>query len=482
MSARPGFREDRELSQLRVPPHSVEAEQAVLGALLLTGDHWHVVAGKLTAGDFYRLDHRLLWDAIAAQVEAGQPYDWLTVDARLEAQGQAERIGRGYTTELATTTPSAANILGYAEIVADRAGRRRLIEVGTGMVNDGFSADGRPLDELMADANHRLAEMLPTDAGGMVRLADALTEWWEQFSTRYEASAPLIGLPTPWEEYNRVTGGLIDQELTILAGRPSMGKSVLGFGMANHLAVERGEKVGVFSLETNRRSYLNRLVAARAQVPYAFVRAPNRDSDDDYTQRMALALRDIRRAPLFIDDTPSITARQFEARARAMHRREGLRMLLVDHIHEFKIDPTLARFEYGAVAGAGARLAKELGIPVVMLAQLNRSVGSRADKWPIMSDLRESGDLEQKADVVVFVHREDYYDRNTHLKGLVGLEFAKGRDIKAGERIFLRQRFDQMRADDLDGPIPEAPEPEGDRAPAGPRFGQNRRRRAQVPA
>lgn len=468
-----------DMDRLRVPPHSIEAEQAVLGGIMLAGESaWERVAYSLTSADFYHRAHAAVWEALADMAAAKRPLDAVTVGSWLDAQGLGELTGGGaYMVDLASSTPSAANIAGYAQIVAEAAWRRRYIAAGTDMVAAGFATDGREREELLGDAQNHLAGLQLTDAGGMTRVAAAMPSWWEGFSTRYQAGAQLIGLATPWADYNAATGGLIPQELTILAGRPSMGKSVAGFGMANHAAVNLERKVGVFSLETAKAAYINRMVAARARVPFAFVRAPSQDADDGYLDRMALALRDIKRAPLFIDDTPGITARQFEARARALHRREGLDLLVVDHIHEFSIDAKLARFEFGAIAAAGSRLAKELNIPVVMLAQLNRMVGQRSDKRPQMSDLRESGEIEQKADVIAFIHREDYYDRETHMKGIVEIEFAKGRDIEAGKRIYLRNRYDQMRLEDRDGDaLPAAPQ--ADRpAPrsSGPRFGQRRR-------
>jgi replicative DNA helicase len=236
-----------------------------------------------------------------------------------------------------------------------------------------------------------------------------------------------------------------------------MGKSVAGLNLAMFCAL-RGKTTGLFSLEMGQDDCHNRNVASLAQVPHDWLVAPTSDAADDYTPRVSGALRDIKASPLFIDDMASLTVQQFEARARRLHQNHPLDLLVIDHIHDFKIDPKLARFEYGRIAQVAKNLAKEWQIPVVALAQLNRNVASRTDRRPTLNDLRESGELEQKGDVIVFLHREDYYDtpeHQTHLQGVVEMHFAKGRNIRAGARINLRNRFDQMRLDDWEGNFPE---------------------------
>lgn len=445
---------------LRVPPQSVDAEQAVLGGLLLSSDAWPVVSDMLGEADFYRRDHGLIWRAVQALATAGKPHDAVTVADWLDSSGLAAESGFGYVVDLANTTPGASNVRAYAEIVRDKAILRRLITAGTEMVNDGFAANGRPVADLLNEAGRKLSELQPAQSGGLRKASESLGAWFDRFTRLYHAGSRMTGLPTPWSGFNEVTHGLQPATLYLVAARPSMGKSVFGLNLAMFTAL-RGHTTGVFSLEMSEYDCHNRNVSALAEVPHDWLVAPTKgDRDDEYSAWMTPAIRDLKAAPLYLDDTASLTLRQFEARARRMHQRQPLELLVVDHIHDFRIDPKMARFEFGAIAQAGKSLAKEWNIPVVMLAQLNRNVTGRADKRPTLGDLRESGELEQKGDVIAFLHREDYYDTpesKTHLQGVVELHFAKGRNIRAGERVNFQNRFDVMRLDDWRGELPQAP-------------------------
>lgn len=451
------YRDDDRLAQLRQPPQSVEAEQAVLGGLLLVPEAWARVCDLLTEDDFYRRDHALIWRAVKALAEHGRPYDYLTVGEFLTAKGFAEQVQNGaYLVELASTTPSAANIVAYAEIVADKARMRRMIEVGTDLVNDCYQPDGRESSEIHAEAASKLAELQPAQRGGLRSVSESLPGWYERFGARFEVGSRMTGLPTPWHGFNAATHGLQPATVYLIAARPSMGKSVAALDLARFTAL-RGNTAALFSLEMSEDDCHNRNIAALADVPHDWILAPGAEGDEDYSPQVTAAMRELSAAPLFIDDMPGLTRRQFEARARRMHQRNPLKLLVVDHIHDFTIDPKLARFEYGAILQTGKTLAKEWNIPVVFLAQLNRQVGTRGDKRPTLTDLRESGELEQKGDVIVFMHREDYYDKpdeKTHLQGVVEMHFAKGRNVKAGARVYLRNRFDVMRLDDWQGPLP----------------------------
>jgi replicative DNA helicase len=443
---------------VRVPPHSVSAEQAVLGGLMLAPEAWPMVSEVMAAADFYRRDHQMIYQAVKELADKSKPFDAVTLGEWFESQGKLDVVdGGAYLIELASTTPSAANVLAYAEIVVENAGRRRLIEAGTEMVAAGFNADGRELSELLTDAGNRIAELQPAQRGGLLLASDSLKGWYKAFESKYGAGTRMTGLPTPWHDFNEVTKGLQPATLYLIAGRPSMGKSVAGLNLAMFSAL-RGKTVGLFSLEMSIHDCHDRNIAALARVPHEFVTTPTPHGDDDYLARISPAIRDLMAAPLYIDDTPSISVRQFEARARRMNQRQPLELLVIDHVHDFKIDPKLARFEYGAIAQKAKDLGKEWGIPVIALAQLNRNVTGRQERRPMLSDLRESGELEQKADVIVFLHREDYYDtpeNKTHLQGVVEMHFAKGRNIQAGARINLRNCFDQMRLDDWEGALPQ---------------------------
>lgn len=458
-------RSDSGADQLRVPPQSVKAEQDVLGGLMLRAEAWPLVCDLLTDADFYRRDHQLIWRAIAELADKSQPFDAVTMGEWFESQGLADMVAGGaYLVELASNTASAANIVAHAEIVGEKSRLRQMIGLGTDLVNDGFQPEGRTFAEILSGAQARMVELQPAQRGGLQHVGESLPGWFERFCRRYEDGRPLTGLPTPWAEFNRVTHGLQPSTLYLIAARPSMGKSVVGLNLALFTAL-RGKTTGVFSLEMSRDDCHNRNVASLAGVPHDFLVAPRKDADDAdiYSTRMTPAISSIRKAPLYIDDTPSLTVRQFEARARRMHQRQPLDVLVIDHVHDFAIDPKLARFEYGQIVQVCKNLAKEWAIPVVALAQLNRNVTGRGDKRPTLADLRESGELEQKGDVIVFLHREDYYDSpdsKTHLQGVLEMHFAKGRNVRAGERINLRHRFDEMRIEDWEGDFPQAPKAE----------------------
>jgi replicative DNA helicase len=453
------YRHDERIEQLRMPPQSVEAEQAVLGGVMLTPHAWPMVGDLLVETDFYRRDHQMIWRAIKALAERNRPFDAVTIGEFFEARQLGEYVAGGaYLVELASTTPSAANIVAYAEIVADKARLRKMIEVGTSIVNDGFDSKGRDSEDILADMQAKLIELQPAQRGGLKLVSETLNSWYGRYCERYGTQAQMTGLPTPWKQINEITRGLQPATLYLIAGRPSMGKSVMGLNLAQMTSL-RGKTVAFFSLEMSEDDCHNRNIAALARVPHDWILAPNAESD--HTPAVSDALRRMREAQLYIDDMPAITVRQFEARARRMNQRTQIDLLVIDHIHDFKIDPKLARFEYGAIAQAAKNLGKEWNIPVVALAQLNRNTTDRkGDKRPTLSDLRESGELEQKADVVILMHREDYYDSpddKTHLQGVVEAHVAKGRNIRSGARVYLRNRFDQMRLDDWEGPLPQAP-------------------------
>ncbi len=443
------------VAPMRLPPQSVSSEQAVIGGVMLAGaDAYHRVAAMVEERDFYRRDHQLIWRALGHLIEKKRPIDAVTVGEWFESQGIGDMVeGGAYLVLLSSTTPSAANIRAYAEIVADKALRRRMIDFGTGVVNAGFEPTGETSD-LLAQAQQSVIALAPTQTGGLKRSSDGLTDWFNDLVRRSEATDRVTGLPTPWAEVNRRTHGLQKGELTIIAARPSMGKSIMALNLALFSAM-RGKRTAFFSLEMNMRQLNRRCIASLHQIPHDWLLAP--DNEHDHWPRVANAVSDLKQANLYVDDTADITATQFLARARSQHLKEPIELLVVDHIHDFKINPKEARFEYGRVAQAAKTLAKEFDCPVVAVAQLNRELGKRQDKRPVMSDLRESGELEQKGDLILFLHREDYYDKGTYLRGVVELIVAKGRDIETGENITLRNDYGHMALRDWAGPIPCKP-------------------------
>jgi replicative DNA helicase len=290
----------------------------------------------------------------------------------------------------------------------------------------------------------------------LVSVKAGLRELFATMGERYEHPRGLLGLPTPWVEFNAWTRGLQRKRLYVVAARPSMGKSVFG-GQLAVLNGLRGANVAWFSVEMTSAECMERAVSAIADVDYTWVQEPNKDDPDSdlHWAAVSRAMERLVKASMLIDDTPALSRAQFMARARRAHMQRKLDLIVVDHMHDMKIDPKQARFEYGEIAQAGKTLAKELDCAVVMLAQLNRALETRANKRPTMADLRESGEIEQKADVITLLHRDDYYDPKKN-PGVVEAICAKGRGLKPRPPIHLQNRFGRMRLEDWAGPLPSA--------------------------
>lgn len=437
---------------LRVPPSSAQAEAAVLGGLMIAPKALPIVQDLLSADDFYRADHKAIYRAILALSDARKPFDAVTVMDWFGANGG--QVEGGYLIDLATTTPSAANVKAYAQIVADKALLRRMIDAGEAIVGDGYVPGGRDTADLLADAQSAIVALQPKQRGGLRLVSDGFSRFAEDLQRRFENGSHVTGLPTPWHELNKATHGLQPSELGILAARPSMGKSICGGQIAAFSAL-RGKRVAFFSLEMSEDQINRRNMSALESIPHDWLLAPSPDAD--YTHAVRDAMARLRGIPLYVDDTADLTIGQVMARCRMQQLREPLDLIVVDHIHDFKINAKEARFEYGKVAQGLKTIAKEFKVPVLALAQLNRNISGRSDKRPNMMDLRESGELEAKADLIMFLHREDYYDKETHLKGVVELIIAKGRDIEAGKTVYLQNDYAHMALRDWDGPIPQAP-------------------------
>lgn len=434
------------LDELRNHPQSLEAERAVLGGVMLDAKALHRVADILEAADFYQGQHQAIWTAIQELADRRQPYDEVTVADRLEARGS--EVPSAYVIGIARDTFTSANVVAYARIVADKAMLRRVIDFGSGLVNSGFNPDGRDTADILAEAQQGLIGMQPKQRGGLEPAAASLGDWYIDLQNRYERGDKLTGMPTPWSDLNKRTHGLQNGELILLAARPSMGKSVAGMNLALFAAL-RGVNTAVFSLEMGKRQIHRRNIASLANIPHDWLLSPN-DEGEDYWPAMNAALSRIKGAPLHIDDTADLTIGQVMARARMLHLQHPLGLIVVDHVHDFKIKASEARFEYGRIAQGLKTLAKEFDCPVVALAQLNRNVNGRGDKVPNLADLRESGELEQKGDLILFLHREDYYDKACPNPGVVEMIIAKGRDIEAGVTVYLKNDYAHMALRDQD--------------------------------
>lgn len=446
---------DARIEQLRQPPQSIDSEQSVLGGLMLDPKALAYVADLLTDADFYRRDHQLIYRAIRELADKDTPYDAVTLGEWFESNGLAEQVAGGaYLVELASTVPSAANIRAYAEIVRDKAVLRRMIDLGTEMVNNGFQPEGRDTPELLAHAAQGINALAGNaKVGGPATMRTLANVWFEALQRRAANPTQHMGLLTPWGDFNRLTSGLQAGDLVILAGRPSMGKSAVAINIAVAAALA-GKRGMYFSLEMTGESIFNRATAALGNVPLSWLRNPMDGEDSEmYWSRVGDAVRQLRDADLLTDESPALNKDQIAARVEREHRRKPLDFIMVDHIHLMPLPgKTKEATEVGQITATLKAVAKKCGVPVIALAQLNRSLEQRANKRPVMADLRESGAIEQDADLVVFVYRDDYYakaeNRVSSAPDVVELIVAKQREGETGT-VYLRNRLGFGRVDEM---------------------------------
>ncbi|ALN79486.1 replicative DNA helicase [Lysobacter antibioticus] len=457
------MRDERDVAQLRVPPQAVDAEQNVLGGLMVDPAAYDLVADVLVEEDFYRRDHQLIYRAIRELAEKSRPFDAVTLGEWFDSQGLADQVAKGaYLIELASTTWSAANVAAYAEIVRDKAVLRQLIDVGTRIANDGFQPEGRNTEELLADAQTRVNDLTSAKEGaadGLTPVSAGLAELFSDLQGYYAGTlAP--GIPLPWKSLRDVIPGMADGDLIIVAGRPGMGKSVFGTEVAMHVAETEGV-AALFSLEMSKKQLNMRLLSALSGISATRMKTPGEIADEEWpviTQAMAR----LKGMPLHIDDTPGLTIHRLRARVRRLRSRlkakgQRLRLVVVDYLQLMAGTSKRSdnRTEEVSEISRGLKLlAKESGCPVVALSQLNRSVESRQNKRPAMSDLRESGAIEQDADVIVFLYREDYYNPATISPGVIEAIVAKQRSGPT-ETAYLRHDLPCSRFHNREGGRPE---------------------------
>ncbi|MEE8281615.1 MAG: replicative DNA helicase [Gammaproteobacteria bacterium] len=434
--------------QVTVPPNSVEAEQALLGGLMLENRAWDKVAGKVSEADFYRPDHRLIFVAIQELADRNEPRDAVTLSEFLERRDQlTEAGGLGYLGTLAKDTPSAANIVAYADIVRERALLRELIETGNDIAASAYRTEGRPAKDLVDDAERRvfeIAERGERQGAGFIRLRDVLENTVDRLDTLHQAKGDITGVPSGFKEFDQLTAGLQKGDLIIIAGRPSMGKTTMAMNIAENAAF--GQKLrlptAIFSMEMSTEQLAFRLISSLGQVNQSHLRN-GRFSDEDWP-RINGAIQQMSEAPLFIDDSGSLTPTELRARSRRLKREHGLELIVVDYLQLMQVPGTKENraTEISEISRSLKALAKELQVPIIALSQLNRSVEQRTDKKPVMSDLRESGAIEQDADLIAFIYREEVYDASTPRKGIADINVAKQRNGPTGEfRLTFRGEF-----------------------------------------
>ncbi|MGZ5132049.1 MAG: replicative DNA helicase [Caldimonas sp.] len=417
ISAQP--RPDDEVARLRVPPHSVEAEQSVLGGLLLDNGAWDRVGDLLTESDFYRFEHRLIFTSMAVLVNASKPADVITVFEQMQSFGKAEECGGlAYLNALAQSVPSAANIRRYAEIVRERSVLRKLVAASDEIATSAFNPQGRPVSQILDDAESkifRIGEEGSKSRQGFQTMDQLVVQLIDRVNELHDNGAEEVtGVRTGFYDLDRMTAGLQAGDLIVLAARPSMGKTALALNIAEHVAVKEGLPVVVFSMEMGASQLALRMVGSLGRIDQQRLRTGA--LRDDEWGRLSEAVEKLQKVSVFIDESGSLTPSEIRARARRQARQCGqLGLIVVDYLQLMSGSSETSEENRATVVGEISRalksLAKELKCPLIAVSQLNRGVESRTDKRPMMSDLRESGAIEQDADVIMFIYRDDYYNK-----------------------------------------------------------------------
>jgi replicative DNA helicase len=433
----------------KVPPHNVEAEQSILSAILIDNDTFPEVLELLSEADFYREAHTKIFKAMVDLFERSEPADLITLSNLLKKQGQLEAVGgASYLAELVDTVPMAVNAMHYAKIVQEKALLRRLIERAAAITTRCFE-DKRDVDDVLDFAERSVFEVSENKVKpSFYALKDILTQTYQAVEDAYENKALVTGVPTGFRDLDQKTSGFQAGDLVIVAGRPGMGKTALALNIARNASENTGQPVAIFSLEMSKEQLSLRLLSSEAGVDSARMRGGFlSQSDLAKINRAAGALYDI---PLFIDDTPAISALDIRAKARRMKMNEGLGLIMVDYLQLMKGRASAERrdLEISEISRSLKALAKELSIPIIALSQLNRRVEERTNKRPVLSDLRESGAIEQDADVIVFIYREKVYneDVDPSKKMVAELNVAKQRNGPTGTvKLIFQEEYTRFR-------------------------------------
>ena len=451
---------DEEVARLRVPPHSTEAEQSVLGGLLLDNLAWDKCSDLLSDSDFYRHEHRHIYAAVGSLIASSKPADVITVFEALQSLGKAEDCGGlAYLNALAQSVPSASNVRRYAEIVRERSVLRKLISASDEIATTALNPQGQPVSQILDEAESRIFRIGEEGSRGgagfqpMDKLVQALIDRVQELEAN--GSEDVTGIRTGFYDLDRMTAGLQKGDLIVLAARPSMGKTAFALNIAEHVAVQEGLPVAVFSMEMGASQLALRVVGSLGRIDQQHLRT-GRLRDDEW-ERLPEAASKLSEAPMFIDESPGLNPAELRARARRLARQYGgtLGLIVIDYLQLMSGSSNSSDENRATVLGEISRgmkgLAKELQCPVLALSQLNRSVETRPDKRPMMSDLRESGAIEQDADVIMFIYRDDYYNKDSKEPGVAEIVLAKQRNGPVGtvKLTFLKPltRFDNLALD-----------------------------------
>jgi len=437
--------QNKEISQVKVPPQNIDAEQAVLGAILIDKDSFFKIAEKISADDFYRDDHKEIFDASITLFEKRSPVDLVTLTDELRKRKKLDAAGGvNYLTSLANNTISAAHVEKHAEIVREKAVLRRLISAATQMIEDSYDQkkDIPTILDKSEQVLFSVSQRFVSDQFAPIR--SILVESFDRINELHENKGQLRGVPSGFKELDHLLAGFQKSDLVILAARPSMGKTSLALNIAAHAAAREKIPVGIFSLEMSRDQLVDGLLTMEAGIDSWRLRTGNLREDD--FPRLNVAMGTLSEAPIYIDDTPLLSIMDVRTKARRLQAEHGLGLVVIDYLQLMESKNRGNDYnrvqEVSDISRGLKALARELNVPVIALSQLSRAVESRPDKRPMLSDLRESGSIEQDADVVMFIYREDYYEKDTEKKGVTELLIKKHRNGPVGEvNLFFHPEF-----------------------------------------
>jgi len=426
----------------RVPPQNIEAEQAVLGSILLEADALVTAMERLRPEDFYQPVHRMIYETMIELGEEGKPIDLVTLTAALQDKQRLEEAGGvDYLSKLLSVVPTAANVDYYARIVEEKSILRRLIRTATEIVQEGY-AGAEDVGHLLNDAEQRILEISNrrTDSG-FVSIRDVLMDVFERIEYLYHHKGGVTGIPSGFPDLDRMTSGFQRSDLIIVAARPSVGKTAFALNIAQNVGVRARETVAIFSLEMSASQLVQRMICAESNVDAGRLRTGRLEGDD--WEKLTMAIGALSEADIYIDDTPGITVMDIRAKLRRLKKERGLGLVVIDYLQliQGRGRPGENRQqEVSEISRTLKQIARELEVPVIALSQLSRGVEQRQDKRPMLSDLRESGSIEQDADIVAFLYRDDYYDRDSEKKNIIEIIIAKQRNGPVGtvELVFLK--------------------------------------------
>lgn len=448
----------------RVPPQNIEAEQAVLGAILLENEALMTAMERAKPEDFYKQTHQKIFLAMIELAEENEPIDLVTVTSKLNDKQELEQVGGvRYLTELANAVPTAANIEYYAGIVEEKALLRRLIRTATEIVSNGYGA-ADDVSQLLNDAEQRIMEISNRRLdSGFVAVKDVLMEVFERVEFLHNHKGAETGIASGFTDLDQMTSGFQRSDLIIVAARPSVGKTAFALNIAQNVGIRTDETVAIFSLEMGAAQLVQRMLCAESNVDASRLRTGQLEPED--WEKLTMAIGTLSEANIFIDDSPSLTVMEIRSKCRRLKREHGLGMVVIDYLQLIhgRGNSDNRQQEVSEISRTLKAIARELDVPVIALSQLSRGVEQRQDKRPMMSDLRESGSIEQDADIVAFLYRDDYYDQESEKKNIIEIIISKQRNGPVGtvELVFLKNYNKFVNLDRSHAAMPEGMPPTG---------------------